>query len=189
MLHHSGIFFYIFLNTSWALIRGLDSTICSAANENNTIEVRRKFRLLFMVKLAMCIVCYSRTSLLWSWQFSFNIDFKIYSILKILEYRKACILESRIHCGGKTFVILCYSFAGILGPKQQELAPQVLWSIWICPEISTKSRYGFSWPRDLWSSLCSCCLSLTYPPTTMVEQGWGGCNKHHYYDAKEKKER
>lgn len=116
MLHH------IFLNTFWALIKGLDSTIHGAANENNTIEVRRKFHLLFMVRLAMCIVCYSRTSLFWNWQISFNTDFKIYSILEILECRKACILESRIHCtycGGKVFVVLWYTFASILGPKRQ----------------------------------------------------------------------
>ena len=64
MLRHSGIF----LKTFWPLIKGTDSTICGAANENNTVEVTRKFHLLFMIRLAMWTVCCSRTSLLWSWQ-------------------------------------------------------------------------------------------------------------------------
>ena len=49
-----------------------------------------------MIKLVMCIVCHSRTSLLWSWQIPFNIDFKIYSIPEMLECGKH-ILESSKH--------------------------------------------------------------------------------------------
>lgn len=47
MLHHSEIF----LKAFWTLIKGLDSTTCGAASENNAVEVTRKFDLLLTVKL------------------------------------------------------------------------------------------------------------------------------------------
>ena len=105
----------------------------------------------------------------------------------MLKCGKACILESRKHytfCPRKTSIVLCYSLASILGPKQQQLGSHTGPVFRMSSNLSIRSKYSSSWSKIceviLTLAVCHplCYLSLTV--YTMVGQGQEGHHKHCY---------